>query len=143
MEIDMNITSWSNKDLEALCVPENHKITFDGFEYWWLHKIHGNKWELHYVEGFNDWKKPYSWLKEWLYKWSKELSTRKIESSSMYLNKMKESLESTKQVIEISNNKRLKTKDKIKMIQELLPEESITFIANVLNISRQAIHRHL
>jgi len=56
---------------------------------------------------------------------------------------MKESLESTKQVMEISNNKRLKTKDKIKMIQELLPEESITFIANVLNISRQAIHRHL
>jgi hypothetical protein len=143
MEIDMNITSWSNKDLEALCIPENHKITFDGFEYWWLHKIHGNKWELHYTEGFDNWKKPYSWLNEWLYKWSQELTIRKIGASSIYLNKMKESLESTKQVIEISNNKRLKTKDKIKMIQELLPEESITFIANVLNISRQAIHRHL
>ena len=61
----------------------------------------------------------------------------------MYLTKMKESLESTKQVLIISNNKKLKTKDKIKMIQELLPEESVTFIANVLNISRQAIHRHL
>ena len=72
-----------------------------------------------------------------------ELSLRKIESSSMYLTKMKESLESTKQVLIISNNKKLKTKDKIKMIQELLPEESVTFIANVLNISRQAIHRHL
>lgn len=143
MEIDMNITSWSNKDLEALCIPENHKITFDGFEYWWLHKIHGNKWELHCVEAFDNWKKPYSWLNEWLYKWSQELTIRKIKASSIYLNKMKESLESTKQVIEISNNKRLKTKDKIKMIQELLPEESITFIANVLNISRQAIHRHL
>ena len=143
MEIDMNITSWSNEELELLCKPENHKITFDGFEYWWLHKIHGNKWELHCIEGFDNWKKPYSWLNEWLYKWSRELVDRKIQSSNLYLNKMKESLESTKQVMEISNNKRLKTKDKIKMIQELLPEESITFIANVLNISRQAIHRHL
>lgn len=139
----MNITSWSDKDLEALCIPENHKITFDGFEYWWLHKIHGNKWELHYIGGFDNWRKPYSWLNEWLYKWSQELTDRKIKASSIYFNKMKESLESTKQVMEISNNKRLKTKDKIKMIQELLPEESITFIANVLNISRQAVHRHL
>lgn len=72
-----------------------------------------------------------------------QLIDRKIKASSIYLNKMKESLESTKQVMEISNNKRLKTKDKIRMIQELLPEESITFIANVLNMSRQAVHRHL
>ena len=143
MEIDMNITSWPDKDLESLCSPENHKITFDGFEYWWLHKIHGNKWELHYIKGFDNWKKPYSWLNEWLYRWSQELIIRKIKASSVYLIKMKESLESTKQVIEISNNKRLKTKEKIKMIQELLPEESIIFIANVLNVSRQAIHRHL
>ena len=139
----MGMTSWSNKDLEALCIPENHKIIFDGFEYWWLHKIHGNKWELHCIESFNNWKKPYSWLKEWLYRWGLELSERKIRASSMYLIKMEESLESTKQVMEISNNKRLKTKDKIKMIQELLPEEPIIFIANVLNISRQAVHRHL
>jgi len=139
----MNITSWSNKDLEALCIPENHKITFDGFEYWWLHKIHGNKWELHCIEGFDNWKKPYSWLNEWLYQWGQELAARKIKASAVYLNKMKESLELTKQVVEISNNKRLKTKDKIKIIQGLLPEESITFIANVLNVSRQAIHRHL
>ena len=98
---------------------------------------------IHYIEGFDNWKKPYSWLNEWLYKWSQELAIRKIKASSTYLIKMKESLESTKQVIEISNNKRLKTKEKIKMIQELLPDESVTFIANVLNISRQAIHRHL
>ena len=37
----MNKTSWSDQDLESLCLPENHKITFDGFEYWWYHKLHG------------------------------------------------------------------------------------------------------
>jgi hypothetical protein len=143
MEIDMNITSWSTQDLESLCNPENHKITFDGFEFWWYHKIHGNKWELHCVKGFEDWKKPYNWLHANLYKWGQEITERKVKASERYFNEMKSSLEATKKVIEISNNKKLKTKTKIKMIQELLPNESITYIANVLNISRQAIHRHL
>ena len=143
MEIDMNITSWSNKDLESLCNPENHKITFDGFEFWWYHKIHGNKWDLHYVNGFKDWKKPYSWLKENLYKWSKELTDRKVKDASSYFYEMKKNLEATKQVMDISKDPKLKTKVKIKMIQELLPSESVTYIAKVLNISRQAIHRHL
>ena len=139
----MNVTSWSNEELELLCKPENHKITFNGFEFWWYHKIHGNKWELHYIEGFEDWKKPYSWIQTWLYKWSKELTDRKVKAASSYFIKMKKNLEATKQVIDISNNKKLKTKQKIKMIQKLLPNESITYIANVLKISRQAVHRHL
>ena len=143
MEADMNVTSWSNEELELLCKPENHKITFNGFEFWWYHKIHGNKWELHYIEGFEDWKKPYSWIQTWLYKWSKELTDRKVKAASSYFIKMKKNLEATKQVIDISNNKKLKTKQKIKMIQKLLPNESITYIANVLKISRQAVHRHL
>jgi len=139
----MNVTSWSNEELELLCKPENHKITFDGFEFWWYHKIHGNKWDLHYIEGFEDWKKPYSWIQTWLYKWSKELTDRRVKAASSYFIKMKKNLEATKQVIDISNNKKLKTKQKIKMIQKLLPNESITYIANVLKISRQAVHRHL
>lgn len=143
MEIDMNKTSWSNEELEMLCKPENHKITFDGFEFWWYHRVNGNKWDLHYIEGFENWKKPYSWMQSWLYKWSKELTDRRIEASASYLNEMKNTLEATKQVLEISKNKKLKTKDKIQMIQELLPKESITYIAKVLDISRQAVHRHL
>lgn len=143
MEIDMNITSWSDEELELLCKPENHKITFDGYMFWWYHKIHGNKWDLHYIEGFEDWKKPYSWLQNWLYKWSKELTDRRVKAASSYFYEMKQNLEATKQVMDISNNPKLKTKVKIKMIQELLPNESITYIANVLKLSRQAIHRHL
>jgi hypothetical protein len=143
MEVDMNKTSWSNEELEMLCKPENHKITFDGFEFWWYHRVNGNKWDLHYIEGFENWKKPYSWMQSWLYKWSKELTDRRIEASASYLNEMKNTLEATKQVLKISKNKKLKTKDKIQMIQELLPKESITYIAKVLDISRQAVHRHL
>lgn len=143
MEIDMNITSWSNEELELLCNPENHKIIFDGHSFWWYHKIHGNRWDLHYINSFDDWKKPYSWLQTWLYKWSKELTDRKIKMANSYFNEMKKNLKASKQVMEISNNPKLKTKVKIQMIQELLPNESVTYIAKVLNLSRQAIHKHL
>lgn len=143
MEIDMNITSWSDQDLEALCNPENHKITFDGYEFWWYHKIHGNKWDLHYVNGFEDWKKPYSWLQSALYKWSKELTDRKVKSAESYFYKMKQDLEKTKEVMAISNNKKLKTKVKIRLIRELMPQETIQYVADVLKISRQAVHKHL
>jgi len=143
MEIDMNITSWSDKDLEFLCIPENHKITFDGFQYQWYHKIHGNRWDLHYINGFDNWKKPYGWLQAALYNWSKELSTRRIKSSATYFNEMKRTLALTKQVIEIGNNKKLKSKVKIKLIRELMPQETVQYIADILKISRQAVHRHL
>jgi|TARA_R110001592_G_scaffold359505_2_gene666259 hypothetical protein len=143
MEIDMNITSWSDQDLESLCLPENHKITFDGYEYWWYHKIHGNKWDLHYINGFKDWKKPYSWLQATLYKWSRELTDRKVKSASSYFYQMKQNLERTKEVMSISNNKKLKTKVKIRLIRELMPQETVQYVADVLKISRQAVHRHL
>ena len=143
MEIDMNITSWSDKDLESLCIPENHKITFDGFQYQWYHKIHGNKWDLHYINGFDDWKKPYSWLQATLYNWSKELTSRRIKSSASYFNEMKQTLALTKQVIEVGDNKKLKTKVKIRLIRELMPQQTVQYIADVLKISRQAVHRHL
>ena len=139
----MNKTSWSTKDLESLCIPENHKIIFDGYEYWWYHKIHGNKWDLHYINGFEDWKKPYSWLQTALYRWSKELTDRKVKTASSYFYQMKQDLENTKQVMDISNNKRLKTKEKIKLIMELMPKQTVQYVADVLKISRQAVHRHL
>lgn len=139
----MNKTSWSNKDLESLCIPENHKITFDGFEFWWYHKIHGNRWDLHYIEGFKEWKKPYSWLQAALHNWSKELTNRRIKSSVSYFEDMKLSLSLTKKVIEISENRKLKTKVKIQLIKKLKPKETVQYIANVLKISRQAVHRHL
>jgi hypothetical protein len=112
MEIDMNITSWSDEELELLCNPENHKITFDGYMFWWYHKIHGNRWDLHYIEGFEDWKKPYSWLQTWLYKWSEELTERRVKAASSYFYEMKQNLEATKKlwILAIIQNLKLKLK---------------------------------
>ena len=95
---------------------------------------------INYTE---DWKKPYSRLQAALYKWSKELTDRKVKSASSYFYQMKQDLEKTKEVMSISNNKKLKTKVKIRLIRELMPKETVQYVADVLKISRQAVHRHL
>ena len=134
-------TSWSDNDLEKLTDPKNHRIRFDGYEYVWEHKIN-NSWERHAVNNFEDWKRPYASLQYWLWNWSKELMERKMKYANEYLKHMKAYFKNTQRVVEIKNGP-YKTKRKIEMIQELMPSESITFIADVLDISRQAVHKHL
>jgi predicted ArsR family transcriptional regulator len=56
---------------------------------------------------------------------------------------MKQTLALTKQVIEVGDNKKLKTKVKIRLIRELMPQQTVQYIADILKISRQAVHRHL
>ena len=136
-------TSWSDKQLTALCEPKNHKIVYDGYEFWWYHKLEGKKWELHYINGFEDWKKPYSWLQGCLYNWSKELTERKIKSATGYFYQMKQDLEKSKQVIEIAEDNAFTTKRKIELIKELLPDTKVTQMAKLLKISRQAIHKQM
>ena len=136
--MDMNITSWSDQDLKALCDPKNHKIVYDGYDYWWHHKIQGNKWELHSVKGYANWKTHYSHIKYWLYKYAQELSNRRLEESNDILNDMM--LHDRLLVIAKGN---MKTKRKIQEILSISPEAEVTYIAALLNVSRQAIHRHL
>ena len=145
MNIDYTLdemTTWTNDQLELLCKPENHKIIFDGYEYKWYHKLDGNKWDLHSVYTFEDWKKPYSWLKWAMAAWAKELEARRATTAKDHLKEMKEYLFKVEKARAIADSK-LKTKDKIQQIQMLLPDESITFIADLLRISRQAVHKHL
>lgn len=139
----MSKTSWTDEELEKLCDAKNHRIIYDGFEYWWEHKVLSNNWDLHYLEGFGDSKVPYYWLNVWLNKWANELVERKINSSKSYLKEMKEHLKSMGQAIEIAESPGIKTKTKIEMIQELIPNQSITAMAAMLKISKQAIHKHL
>lgn len=137
-----DMTSWTNDELELLCKPQNHKIVFDGYEYKWYHKLDGNKWDIHSVYTFEDWKKPYSWLQWALAAWAKELEARRKDAAKEHFNEMKSYLRKVEQARLIANSS-MKTKNKIQAIQELLPEESITFIADLLKMSRQAVHKHL
>jgi len=111
---------------------------YDGFEYWWFHKIHGNKWELHHIKGYSNWKKPYGHIKFWLHKYAKELAERHVEESLSILHDM---LLHDK-LLKIARGN-MKTKRKIQEILSMSPGVDITYLAALLNISRQAIYRHL
>ena len=134
----MSKTSWSDEDLESLCNPNNHKIYFDGFEYWWQHKIHGNTWEIHSVQPYDTWRKPYGYIKFWLAKYAKELSERRVRDATS----ISDTMMMHDEVLKIAKSSK-KTKYKIRAILDLDPDAGITYISNVLQISRQSVHKHV
>ena len=135
-------TSWSNEQLEKLCEPKNHRIRFDGFDYVWEHRIDGNKWELHSVFLKPDYKTLYGNMKFWLYQWSRELTDRKINAAEDYLKSMQQYLKATQKAVEIKNSS-MTTKDKIVEVKKVLPEISFKELADILDVSRQIIHRYI
>ena len=55
-------TSWSTEDLKTLTQVDNHKIMFDGYEYYWIRKLKDD-WERHFIHNFEDSKKAFHYLK--------------------------------------------------------------------------------
>ena len=51
-------TSWSTEHLQMLTQVDNHKIMYDGYEYYWLRKLEDD-WERHFILNFEDSKKAY------------------------------------------------------------------------------------
>lgn len=135
------MTNWNDDELYKLCDANNHRIKYTGFDYVWEHNING-KWELHSIYRYKNWKKHYRNLKFWLNQWSRELSDRRVNKSKDCLDSIKNHLKSMEDVIEIANSN-MKTSAKIKEILNIMPNETVTFISNVLNVSRQSIHKHL
>ena len=68
-------TSWSTDSLKMLTDVYNHKIMYDGFEYYWLRKLEDD-WERHYILNFTNRKKAFHYLKHNISKWQKELNKR-------------------------------------------------------------------
>lgn len=135
------MTSWSNEDLRKLCDVKNHKIKYDGYDFRWYHRIKGNAWDIHSVTIYESYQRAYSELCFWISRWSKELSDRIEEENRKHLKDMYQELKLVEDLIKIQNSNR-KTSMKIKMIRNLIPDASVTYMADLLKVSRQAIHKH-
>ena len=131
----MRKTSWSNKELEKLCNPENHKIVYDGFDYRWFHRING-KWEIHSIYYFKDYDKPYSLLRYNLAVWSKELTTRRIEKARKVKRRQN-------RIERISKERTFDNTKKAMEIHSIMPELTNEEIGNILGVSKQMIGRYL
>ena len=78
-------SKWTLEELESLTKIKNHRIMFDGYEYYWVRKLN-EKWERHFILNFKTKEKAFSYLKYNIGKWSKELLKLKneLENNASY-----------------------------------------------------------
>tara|TARA_R110000803_G_scaffold123413_1_gene191346 strand:+ start:1293 stop:1751 length:459 start_codon:yes stop_codon:yes gene_type:complete len=136
-------TSWSDEQLEKLCVPSNHKITYDGYEYWWYHKLNGKKWEIHYINGSSDYTILLSFLKFWIKVWSRELEERKLKLYSVELKQINQELKKTETYISISNRKDLTLYEKLNLMDKCYKISNIEDVSNILKISHTYVRNYI
>lgn len=118
----MKSSNWTTNELRQLKEPTNHSIIWDGYDYYWNHFI-DSEWSLHSTKHFEDFNKPFSWLKYWLHKWNAEY-TRRQERLVKQLSKA------------------TKTRDRITIAKQLKPDAGNTELANYLNVSIKTMQRH-
>lgn len=128
-------TSWTYKELELLGDPDNHKITSDGYDFRWYHKITG-KWEIHSIKCFEDYKQPYSWLQFNLAEWGKELASRRIE-------KVRKVIRRQIRIERITKEREFDNARKALEIHSIKPELTNAEIGNILGVSKQMVGRYL
>jgi hypothetical protein len=136
-------TSWTNEQLEKLSLPSNHKITYDGFEYWWHHKINGNKWELHYINSTEDSSKYVKYLTYWLIRWSKELSERLKESVRDGMKVFNQELKITQTYVSISMMDKLTIQGKLDLMDETYRISYIDEVAKILKVTPAYVSNYL
>ena len=60
--------AYCESDLEDLIRIKNHKIIYDGYEYWWQSYKSGS-WSLHCVKPFPDYKSALAYIRYWLHQY--------------------------------------------------------------------------
>jgi len=129
------MSSWTDEQLEQLSNPDNHKISYDGWEWVWYHNIDG-AWTQHSVQLFADYSKPYEWMSYHLAVWSKELNYRRIR-------KARYNLRRESKIQRVRRDYKKDTIARAREIAQLNPELTHEEISNLLNVSRQSITRYL
>ena len=135
-------TSWSTEHLQMLTQVDNHKIMYDGYEYYWLRKLEDN-WERHFILNFTNKKKAFHYLKYNIDKWQKELNNR-LEitvraKSYKELERMLDVQEKTTKTV----NSVLPTIEKINHIRLINEGVSAEELSSLLNVKKSIIYRHI
>jgi len=135
-------TSWSTDDLKTLTQVDNHKIMFDGYEYYWIRKLKDD-WERHFILNFEDSKKAFHYLKFTIGMWQQELNKR-LEitvraKSYKELERMLYIQEKTTKTV----NSVLPTIEKINHIKLINEGISAEELSSLLKVKKSIIYRHI
>lgn len=135
-------SKWTLEELESLTKIKNHRIMFDGYEYYWVRKLN-EKWERHFILNFKTKEKAFSYLKYNISKWRKELLKLKneLENNASYkdLERILDVQVKTHKIV----NSGMPTIERINHIR--LVNEGITAseLSNLLDVKSSIIYRHL
>lgn len=135
-------SKWTLEELESLTKIKNHRIMFDGYEYYWVRKLN-EKWERHFILNFKTKEKAFSYLKYNIGKWRKELLKlkNKLENNASYkdLERILDVQVKTHKIV----NSGMPTIERINHIR--LVNEGITAseLSNLLDVKSSIIYRHL
>jgi hypothetical protein len=127
---------FSNLEIENLSRARNHTIEFDGFDWWW-YSCKKDKWELHCIRPFSDYKKALAYLKYWLVQYEK-----KVEDNNVQIERITDKIFDQVRIYDIVNSNK-KTIDKIIDIYAIKPFATQVELSDYLNISKMAICKQL
>ena len=135
-------STWTTEELENLTKLENHRIMFDGYEFYWVSKIK-DTWERHYILNFKYKKKAFSYLRYNIWKWEKELLNRKniLENNTSYkdLEKIVDVQVKTHKIV----NSSFPTIEKINHIRLVNKDITALELSHLLNLQPSIIYRHI
>ena len=135
-------TQWTTEELESLIQINNHRIMFDGYEYFWVRMLE-DKWERHFILNFSNKRKAFSYLKYHIGKWNKELLKRKDISDRITSYKELETILHTQEQTHKILNSEMPTIEKINHLRLVNNEVSATELSKMLEVSSSMIYRHI
>ncbi len=136
MLIKLIIMKFSNREIDNLSRPSNHKIEFDGYDFWW-HSYKKDKWELHCIKPFSNYKKAIEYIKYWLQEY-----TLMISNDIDEINKITNNVIDQVRIYDIVNSNK-STFEKICDIYAIKPFATQFELGEYLNISKMAISKQL
>jgi len=135
-------TQWTTEELESLIQINNHRIMYDGYEYFWVRMLE-DKWERHFILNFSNKRKAFSYLKYNIGKWNKELLKRKDISDRITSYKELETILHTQEQTHKILNSEMPTIEKINHLRLVNNEVSATELSKMLEVSSSMIYRHI
>ena len=127
---------FSIKEIEKIANPDNHKIVYDNYDYWWFSNK-CNHWELHCVKPFKSYLIAIQHVKYWVPQYNEMLAKREL-SFDRIINDIKNDV----RIYDIKNSN-IKTIDKVISILDIKPYLNQTEISEILGTSKMAISKHL
>ena len=134
-------SKWTLEELESLTKIKNHRIMFDGYEYYWVRKLN-EKWERHFIINFKTKEKAFSYLKYNIGKWRKELLKLKneLENNASYkdLERILDVQVKTHKIV----NSGMPTIERINHIRLVNEDITVSELSNLLDVKSSIIYRH-